>query len=174
MTALLTPLLAILRVVPVWAWVIAAALAWGGWQRHRAITATEARAQIEQTAAVAKATAAAQAAARASEQAIHRQTQEVTNAYAAKVSRARRDADALRTERDRLLDAVRDTPGACAPGAGASAASGADGAAGLRAVLGACAQSVSELAAAADADAARLSALQAYVRAIGAASAPQR
>lgn len=33
------PVLGLLRVVPVWAWVIAGALAWGAWQRHQALGA---------------------------------------------------------------------------------------------------------------------------------------
>jgi hypothetical protein len=34
------PVLSVLRVVPVWAWALAACLAWGAWQRHAAASAT--------------------------------------------------------------------------------------------------------------------------------------
>ena len=34
--------LTLLRVIPVWAWALAAALAWGAWQRHLAGNAVQA------------------------------------------------------------------------------------------------------------------------------------
>lgn len=172
--ALAKPVLAILRAVPLGVWVFIAVLAWGGWQRHRATSATEARAVAEQAAAVSAATAAAQAAAREREQALNAKAQEAADAYRAREARLRRDAAAVRTERDQLLDAVS-TAGACPAGAGASAAGGADAAAGLRAVVRQCVGALAEVAAAADASDARLSGLQDYVRAVGlapAASAP--
>lgn len=42
MLAALVPLRRLASTVPVWAWVLVAALAWGAWQRHRATTAAEA------------------------------------------------------------------------------------------------------------------------------------
>lgn len=162
------PVLGVLRAVPLWAWALAAALAWGGWQRHRAISATEAKAQAEQAAAVHAATAAAQAAARASEAALNESARRAADAYQANLSRARRDADAVRTERDRLLDAVA-TSGTCPASPSAAAASGVDAAAGLRAVVRECVAALAQVAEAADASDARLTGLQDYVRAIGAA-----
>lgn len=173
MWLVLKPVLAILKAVPVWVWVVVAVLAWGGWQRHRAINATEARAQAEQAAAVHAATAAAQAAARASEAALNDSARRAADAYQANLSRVRRDADAVRSERDRLLDAVA-TAGTCPANPGAAAASGVDAAAGLRAVVRECVAALAQVAEAADASDARLSGLQDYVRAVGLApSAPK-
>lgn len=172
MLALLKPLLALARAVPLWVWVIAVALAWGGWQRHRAISATEARAVAEQAAAVSAATAAAEQAAREREHALNTAAQEAADAYRSREARSRRDAAAVRDERDRLLHAV-DGAGACPTGAGASAAGGADAAAGLREVVRQCVGALAQVAAAADASDARLIGLQDYVRGVGlAASSP--
>lgn len=175
----LAPALGVLRVVPVWAWVIAAALAWGGWQRHRAITATEARAQIEQTAAVAQATAAAEAAARASEAATADAVRRAYDETRTRLARVERAAAGLRDDADRLRAAVGVyAASACAPGDAASAPSRTDGAsvvAGrLALVVRECADALQTVAAVADRDGARLEGLQAYVRAAGlAASAPE-
>jgi hypothetical protein len=49
MGLILSPILGLLKSIPIWVWVVAAALAWGGWQRHSA-TATAAefnKAKIE-------------------------------------------------------------------------------------------------------------------------------
>lgn len=170
MLALLKPLLALARAVPLWVWVIAAALAWGGWQRHRAISATEARAAAEQAAAISAATAAAEQAAREREHALNTSAQKAADAYRSREARLRRDAAAVRDERDRLLHAV-DAAGACPAGAGASAPGGADAAAGLRAVVRQCVGALAQVAAAADASDARLMGLQDYVRAVGLAPA---
>jgi hypothetical protein len=164
--ALAKPLLAVLRAVPLGVWVFIAVLAWGGWQRHRAISATEARAQAEQAAAVHEATAAAQAAARELEHALNTKAKEAADAYRAREARLRRDAAAVHTERDRLLDAVA-AAGACPAGPGASAPGGVDAAAGLRDVVRQCVGALAQVAAAADASDARLSGLQDYVRAVG-------
>lgn len=161
----LKPVLAILKAVPAWVWVVVAVLAWGGWQRHRAISAAEARAHAEQAAAVHAATAAAQAAARASEAALNESARRAADAYQANLSRVRRDADAVRSERDRLLDAVA-TAGTCPASPGAAAASGVDAAAGLREVVRQCVGALAQVAEAADASDARLTGLQDYVRAV--------
>ena len=176
---MLTAVFALLRGVPVWALAVAAALAWGGWQRHRAITATEARAQIEQTAAVAQATAAAEAAARASEAATADAVRRAYDDTRTKLARVERAAADLRDDGERLRSAVEVyASGACAPGDAASAPGRADGAsvvAGrLAVVVRECAAALSTVAAVADRDGARLEGLQAYVRAAGlAASAPE-
>lgn len=170
---MLAPLLGIARLVPVWAWAVVAVLAWGGWQKHRAETATRAAAQQEQAAALQAAAAAGERQARQLEQTYADNVRSATDAYSANLRRARAAAADTRSKLDRLRDAIAAAPGACPAGTGASAPGRADGAAELRGVLGSCARSLSQLAEAADADAARLTALQAYVRAIGAtASAP--
>jgi cytoskeletal protein RodZ len=51
------PVLGVLRAVPVWVWVVGAALAWGGWQRHRATSAAETLRQAQQQAAAVEAEA---------------------------------------------------------------------------------------------------------------------
>lgn len=180
---MLTAAFAILRAVPwrVWA-ALALLLALVGMAaalRHQTRVLADQRAQTAAQAARAEraeATAAAEAAARASEAAINDATRRAADAYRARLAQTRRDADAVRDERDRLLVAVDATgTGACAAGAAASAPGGADGAAGLREVVRQCVGALAQVAEAADASESRLSGLQDYVRAVGlapAASAP--
>ena len=148
----------IFRTVPIWAWVLMAALAWGGYQKWSATRAT--RAAVEATER-----AAAEASAREAETKFANAAREASSAYAKNTSAARRAADAARTERDRLLDAIAAVP----PASAASSACGTDDAAGLRKVLRACAGTVQDLAAVADEDANRLTSLQQWVKEVGAA-----
>jgi hypothetical protein len=164
----MAPLLALVRVVPVWAWALAALLAWGAWQKHRATVSTRAAAAAEQSAAVQAEAAKAERAARELEQTYATNVQGAANAYSENLRRARAAAADTRSELERLRDATAATAPNCAASPGATAASGVDGAAGLREVLGSCARSLSELAAIADSDAARVTALQDYIKAIGA------
>lgn len=159
-------ILPLLRAVPIWVWALVACLAWGGIQHKRATYQTAKRAAAEQAAAVQAVAAAEQAAAREREAALSEATRKAADAYRAELSRRAAAAAAVRADRDRLLDAVATTAGASAPGAGASAASGADGAAGLRVVVRECAAALSQVAASADACDARLMGLQDYVKAI--------
>lgn len=155
----------LLRVVPVWAWALAALLAWGGWQRHQAKTQTAARAVAEQQAAVAKATAAAQADARERERLINTNAKRATDAADQKRQAAQAAAAGARAELDRLRNALAAAPtgGASAP---AGAASGPDGSASFRAVVAECAGRLVEVAADSDACGAQLSGLQGWVRAV--------
>lgn len=163
----LAPVLSIARAVPVWAWIVVACLAWGGWQRHRATTATKAAAAAEQRAAVESATAQAEALARQTEQQWAANARSAADAYTANLTRARAGADAARSELDRLRAAVAGTAAAPASGSasGAAAAGGSDGAAQLRLVFGECAAALQAVAASADQCEARVKGLQDYVRA---------
>ena len=151
--------LSLLRAVPAWLWVVAACLAWGGIQHHRAASAGQRALLQAQAAAAAQANAASQAAAREREAAIADATRRSADAYRSRLAQTRRDADAVRDERDRLLVAVDAAAPACPAASAAATAGGADGAAGLRIVVRECAAALSQVAAAADAADARLSGL---------------
>ena len=166
MIPLLAPALTVARAVPVWAWALAACLAWGGFQRYRAISATKAAAVAEQRAAVEAATSEAERAARAQEQRYADSARQAADAYAANLNRTRAAAGAARDELDRLRVAVASAGPASGPAAGASAPGGSDGAAQLRIVVGQCASALSEVAAAADRCEARVKGLQDYIRSI--------
>lgn len=164
----MTSVLPLLRVVPVWAWALAACLAWGGWQRHRATSATKAAAVAEQRAAVEAATSEAERKAREQEQTYAENARTAADAYAANLKRARASGDAARRELGVLFDMVS---GPTPPGGAASDAApgrGADDAAALRVVVGECAAALSKVAEAADDREARVKGLQDYIRAIGA------
>ena len=145
--------LGIVRVVPIWAWVLMAALAWGGYQKWSATRATKAATEATER-------AAAEASARETEKKFAQAAREASSAYAKNTATARRAADAARSERDRLLDAFAAVPAASA----SSAACGTDDTANLRQVLRACTATVQELAAVADEDAQRLIALQEFIK----------
>lgn len=51
MGIVLSPILGLLKSIPIWVWVVAAALAWGGWQRHSATATAEEFAKAKATAA---------------------------------------------------------------------------------------------------------------------------
>jgi predicted negative regulator of RcsB-dependent stress response len=145
--------LGIVRVVPIWVWVLVAVLAWGGYQKWSATRATKAATEAVER-------AAAEASAREDEQKFAIAAREASNAYAKNTAAVRRAAIAARTERDKLLNDFANVQ-ACPS---ATAASGVDGTAAMRAVLGSCTGTLQELAETADTDAARLKALQDFVR----------
>jgi len=158
--------LGIFKAAPFWVWAIVVAMAWGGVQRVNATHQATKRAAAEQAAAVHAVAATEQAKARQREAALSEATRKAADAYRSDLARRSAAAAAVRADRDRLLDAVAAAPGACPSGAGASAPSGADGAAALRLVVRECAAAVQALAETADNNAARLKGLQDYVRAI--------
>lgn len=167
------PFLPILRAVPVWAWALAAVLAWGAFQKHRATSATKKAAEAQQAAAVHAATAAEQAKAREAEHQLSTRAKEASDVYQANLAAARSRERGARTELERLRVAIaNDAAGSCPASPGASATGGADAASPVHAVLGSCAGAIQELGRIAEEEAIRLKGLQDHLIAIGAASAP--
>jgi hypothetical protein len=143
----LAPVMSVLRAVPWWAYALAACLAWGGWQRHRAnsAAATYQRAQID----AAKATEAALAeniretARRLAEQ------QKATNDADAKLVKARSDAAGAAGAAERLRKQLLAIRAASAP-TGDPSATGPGSADRLAEILGECVERYRAVAAAAD------------------------
>lgn len=113
---------------------------------------------------IAEHTAAAERQAREIEQEFAANARKAAQTYATQTSRVRADADAARSELDRL----RDTVAAGNPYAaeGAASAARADAAKRLAVVVNECAAALSTVARDADSTAAKLIALQEYVKGI--------
>jgi predicted phage gp36 major capsid-like protein len=159
------PFLAVFRVVPVWAWALAALLAWGAFQKHRATSATKAAAVAEQQAAIEAATAEAERQARAQEQAFADNARKASDEYTRKVNAARAAAADARTALDGLRDTIAAAP-TCSAGQSAAPASGPNGAGNIYAeLLGSCATTLQGLAAEADRLEGKLTGLQDYIKA---------
>ena len=114
--------LARLAKVPAWAWVILALLAWGGWQRHAAISARDNLASYKQEVQAEFDKAKAKDAAETSRRL--KTLQEVADAATIQSNANRVDADGARAALDRLRKQLAAGGHAGGGGAGA-AASGA-------------------------------------------------
>lgn len=157
--------LGLLRVVPVWAWALVAAVAWGGYQRHVATSSTKAKVEAEKRAALEVANAEAERQAREQEAQFATNARKAADAYTQRLNQARASATATRTELERLRDEAAATA-ACPATSDPSASGRPDGAAVLRDVLGECAAALATVAEDADRAEARLSGLQDYVRGV--------
>lgn len=148
----MTGVLAILGRVPLWAWAVAALIAWGGWHRWQAI---DARRDFDQAKAAAETERAASAAEVAAETqrrltAIQKEADHATTQALA----ARADADAARDAEQRLrarLAAVQARARAADPAATSGSAPTGQAADVLADVLGQCIGRVRSLAEYADA-----------------------
>lgn len=152
----LTALRRLVSLVPAWAWVLAAALAWGAWQRHQVTVLAEQHRERDQQALLASERY------RAQERATATKAQKAANALTIELAATRRDAGAARSERDRLLDQL------AAADRAASAphpACGDDDAAKARTVVAECVGRLQEVAEDADAHRARVIGLQQFIRA---------
>jgi hypothetical protein len=147
MGLILAPVMSFVRAIPFWVWLLAAAVAWGGYQRWRANSAAEVyqQAQIE--------------AARKTEAALADNIRETARRLAAqqkatedaelKASKARADAGAAAGAAVRLRQRLDDLRAASAP-AGDTAAAGAGATDRLADLLGQCADRYREVASSAD------------------------
>lgn len=141
--------LGLLAKIPAIAWVLAAVLAWGGWQRWQVVSQAddlkEARAHVE----------AANAAVLAAQETTRRATalQEIVNDQSAKLEKARADAAAAAAAGGRLrakLAAIQRSAGSDTTAAAIRSATGT-AAAVLADVLGRCSERREDLARYADA-----------------------
>lgn len=157
-------MLGLLRVVPVWAWALAALLAWGAWQKHSATKATRQAEQATAAAVIANSKAQAEQAARDQEFQFAEAARKARDEYARNIARQQAAAAGARAELDSLRDAIANSAPspACT---GASSPGGIDVTGTLRELLGSCAGTLSDMAAEADRVKGRLTALQDHVRA---------
>jgi hypothetical protein len=147
MIALILPrLLTFARAIPWWAWLLAAVLAWGGWQRHRA-QSVAAQYQRAQASAAAEREAALQASITETARRLAAQ-QKATNDARAQTTKARASAaaagDAVVRLRERLAQSASAAPDNPAAAVRSEAAA-------LARVVGECAARYRGLAEVADA-----------------------
>jgi hypothetical protein len=143
---MLSGLLGIARVVPVWAWALVALLAWGGIQRHRASSAAGELRQAQAAAAIER-EQALQASITETQRRLAAQ-QEIAHAADEAASRARADAHAAAGAAGRLRQRIAALQAGA--GAGNPATAGASSADRLGEALATCADRYREVAAAAD------------------------
>lgn len=156
--------LGLLRAVPVWAWALAALLAWGAFQKHRATSATEQSERAKAAAVIATKTAEAEKAEREREFQFAEATRKAADAYAKNVARQQAAAAGARADLDSLRDAIASAPGPACPASSAARGPDADGA--FRELFGSCAANLQALAQEADRLEAKLTGLQDYVRSV--------
>lgn len=142
-------MVALLRVVPIWAWALAAALVWGAWQRHEARQQGALRAA--DAAAVAQQREAALAATIAESQRRTAAVEESAHVADLAASAARSDAARSAALARRLREQLAAGRAASAPAGEHPASAGAGQADRLADVLGQCVERYRAVAADADA-----------------------
>jgi len=134
MGLILSPLLAVLRKVPIWLWVVLAALVWGGIQHRRATAAGETLRQAQAAAAADEAQALRASIAETQRRA--QRQEEVAHDAETRLADAARAAVVARADAGR----VRNAFAAYAASAAAAGASAAGGGAAADSALGLCAE----------------------------------